>query len=73
MPDQAADEKFSLQLQFRPYCFKMQDYFSHPHIQPEKKFFKCIHLYNIRNCFSVLYFLRPLHITEKENFTEIFH
>ena len=25
------------------------------------------------NCFSVLYFLRPLHITEKENFTEIFH
>ena len=38
-----------------------------------KIIFKCIHLYNIRNCFSVLYFLRPLHITEKENFTEIFH
>ena len=38
-----------------------------------KTIFKCIHLYNIRNCFSVLYFLRPLHITEKENFTEIFH
>ena len=38
-----------------------------------KTIFKCIHLYNICNCFSVLYFLRPLHITEKENFTEIFH
>ena len=41
--------------------------------QSAKTIFKCIHLYNIRNCFSVLYFLRPLHITEKENFTEIFH
>lgn len=35
MPDQAADEKFSLQLQFRPYCFKMQDYFSHPISSPK--------------------------------------
>lgn len=42
-------------------------------VNSNKKFFKRIHLYNIRNCFSVLYFLRPLHITEEENFTEIFH
>ena len=44
-----------------------------PKLSRTKTIFKCIHLYNIRNCFSVLYFLRPLHITEKENFTEIFH
>ena len=44
-----------------------------PNLSRTKTIFKCIHLYNIRNYFSVLYFLRPLHITEKENFTEIFH
>ena len=44
-----------------------------PNLSRNKTIFKCIHLYNIRNYFSVLYFLRPLHITEKENFTEIFH
>ena len=44
-----------------------------PNLSRTKTIFKCIHLYNICNCFSVLYFLRPLHITEKENFTEIFH
>lgn len=38
-----------------------------------KIIFKCIHLYNIRNYFSVLYCLCLLRITETENFTEIFH
>ena len=39
MPDQAADEKFSLQLQFRPHYSKMQDLISF-YIQHQKNYFQ---------------------------------